>query len=179
MHRDDQGTRQNLRYTVIPRTLCFLTQGDDLLLLRGAPGKRLWRDRLNGVGGHLERGEDPLSAVRREVLEETGLEVAAPELRALVQIDGDANGGPGVLLFVFVAGAPSRDLLPSAEGALAWYPLPDVLAGRGSLAESLVDDLPCLLPRILGPGWHGQLVYGHYSADETGVVQYRFTSQGA
>jgi 8-oxo-dGTP diphosphatase len=167
---DPQATHHNSRYTVIPRTLCLLTHGDDVLLLRGAPNKRLWAGRLNGVGGHIEAGEDPASSARREILEETGLVVEALDLRAIVHVAGE-GGDPGVLLFVYVAAASTRAVHPSAEGALAWYPLADLLAHRGPLRATLVDDLPDLLPRIIGPGWSGALVYGYYAADADGVVR--------
>ncbi|MBP8252642.1 MAG: hypothetical protein KAX40_09770, partial [Herpetosiphon sp.] len=63
MGRDDQGINNSMhRWQVIPRVLCFVTAGDDsdryVLLLRGAPTKRIWANRLNGVGGHVERDED-------------------------------------------------------------------------------------------------------------------------
>jgi len=50
------------RYQVIPCVLCFITHRDDVLLLRGAPGKRLGPNRYNGVGGHIERNEDVFTA---------------------------------------------------------------------------------------------------------------------
>ena len=42
------------RYQVVPRTLCFIIHDDDVLLLRGAPTKRIWPNKYNGVGGHVE-----------------------------------------------------------------------------------------------------------------------------
>jgi len=60
MGREEQGVLGHERYVLIPRTLVFLFCGDQVLLLRGAPTKRIWPDRYNGLGGHLERGESLL-----------------------------------------------------------------------------------------------------------------------
>jgi len=67
----EQGVT-NDRYMVIPRTAIFPRRGDAYLLIKGAPNKRLWANKYNGLGGHVERGEDILSAAGRELLEETG-----------------------------------------------------------------------------------------------------------
>lgn len=144
------------RFVAYPRTLCFVLNGDDVLLLKGAPSKRLYANLYNGVGGHVERDEDVLASLYREVREETGLEIAAPVLRALIVADEGA--GPGVLIFVYTASSASRLLRPSAEGALAWVP-------RSRMLDfELVPDLRELLPRLLA-GDAGRLIYGHYSKD--------------
>ena len=65
MSKNDQGIDVSLkrqRYTVIPRTLVFITRDERVLLLRGAPTKRIWANKYNGIGGHIERDEDIYSA---------------------------------------------------------------------------------------------------------------------
>jgi len=120
MSRAGQGTDDlSGRHLVLPRTLCFVTWGDEVLLLRGAPDKRIWPNRYNGVGGHVERGEDVRSAARREIAEETGLTVEDLRLRGVVHVTPDAEG-VGVMLFVFAARAQQREVRPSAEGAAVW-----------------------------------------------------------
>ncbi len=104
MPKSDQGIDVSLkrqRYTVIPRTLVFITRGDHVLLLRGSPQKRIWANKYNGIGGHIERDEDIYSAAQREVREETGLEVEDLRLVGLINIDGDQP--TGIMLFVFTA----------------------------------------------------------------------------
>ena len=88
MPASDQGIRRD-RYMLIPRTLIFLRRGESVLLIRGAPNKPLWANKYNGVGGHIERGEDALSAARRELREETGL--TADPSAALRQAQGDSS----------------------------------------------------------------------------------------
>jgi len=57
------------RYTLYPRTLVFLFNQDQVLLIRRSPNAQLFPGMYNGVGGHVERGEDVLTAARREVRE--------------------------------------------------------------------------------------------------------------
>ena len=144
------------RFVAYPRTLCFVLDGDDVLLIKGAPGKRLYANQYNGVGGHVERGEDVLAGLRREVREETGLEIERPTLRALIVADD--GSGPGVIIFVYTATCASRSVQPSAEGDLIWAPRTHVLD------YDLVPDLRELLP-LLFAGPAGGIIYGHYGAD--------------
>ena len=73
MGADDQDARAAGRWLVVPRTLAFIRNGDDVLMMRRRADSRIYPGRYNGVGGHLERDEDPLTGVRREIREETGL----------------------------------------------------------------------------------------------------------
>lgn len=136
----DQGASFD-RYGLIPRTLIFLTRGERVLLLRGSVEKRLWPNHYNGVGGHIERGEDVLSAARRELKEETGLQ--ADWLRLVGTITIDAGPQVGIVVFVFKGECAEGDPHPSDEGSLEWIPF-------GKIANyPLVEDLYTILPRIL------------------------------
>ena len=159
MAKIDQGVEKSAhRYKVVPRTLCFITHGDEILLLRGAPTKRIWPDKYNGVGGHVEANEDIYTSALREMCEETGLDVEDVQLRGIVNVDTAQE--TGIIVFVFTARASGRDVQPSAEGMLEWV-RQDQFA-----ALDLVEDLPELLPRVLAMRPDDAPFFARYHYDE-------------
>lgn len=64
----------------------FLICGERVLLIRKSRPE--WqRGRLNGIGGHIETGESPAEAMRREFREEAGLDIDDWEHFATVRGD--------------------------------------------------------------------------------------------
>ena len=159
MPSSDQGVNSD-RYSVIPRTLIFITRDDKVLLLKGAGKKRLWAGLYNGVGGHIEMGEDPLSAAHRELFEETGLTNINLSLCGIVLVNTNTN--PGVCIFIFTGEAKNEELSDSNEGMLEWI-------GKSSFSGiPLVADLPILLPKILShkPGSDPFIAHSWYDEND-------------
>lgn len=169
------GSRKSGRYQVVPRTLIFVISinpasgGVEMLLLKGAPTKRLWANQYNGIGGHVESGEDFLAAAHRELAEETGLRDVDLILRGVINIAVHADGEAptGVAVFVFTGRTDERSVRSSGEGSLHWIPVAEV--------ESLplVDDLHQLLPLLRNSQG---MIYGHYQPDDDGAMTYHFRS---
>ncbi|MCU0520128.1 MAG: 8-oxo-dGTP diphosphatase [Anaerolineae bacterium] len=157
MRPEDQRSAAG-QYTVVARTLIFLTRGSKVLLLKGAPTKRLWAGKYNGIGGHLEPGESPYASALRELGEETGLTVDALALRGLVHVT--LPEPPGVVLFVFVGESSAGDPVASDEGTPEWVEQTELAA------LPLVDDLPALLPRVLVGD---TMTYAHYMVTNGGL----------
>ncbi len=170
MGKSDQIIIPN-RYQVVPRTLCFITHdpyGDDVLLLHGAPDKRIWPNQYNGIGGHVEPGEDVYTAALREIREETGLSVRDLRLRGVINIPVDAEDNSGILLFVFTAITAARDIRPSDEGTPEW------VNGDHAAELDLVEDLPTLLPRVLAMGPDDPPFFAHYHYDDQNRLNINF-----
>lgn len=168
MGASEQGANATAgRWLTVPRTLCFILNGDDILLMKRAAHKRIFPNRYNGVGGHIERDEDPYSGAKREILEETGLQVHDLRLQAVYNID--AGEASGIILFVFTGYSTSREFVSDTEeGTLHWV-------SRMELAQlDLVEDLPLILPPILNQPEDSPPLFVHVSYDVDDQIVMRF-----
>lgn len=168
MPSSDQGITHD-RYTLIPRTLIFLTGGDSVLLIKGAPDKRLWANQFNGIGGHIEQGEDILSAAHRELKEETGLEAEAVELWLCGTIMIDTGTSPGVGIYVFRGECIQGKIQSSSEGRLAWLPFSELWS------LPIVEDLHILLPKVLAHKKVDPPLSALYQYDEQDQLKIQFS----
>lgn len=133
-------------------TICFCRSGDRVLLLhrRRPPNAGLW----NGVGGKLAPGERPADCIRREVREETGLDLTPPGLLRFAGIVTWTVGAdptmPSSGMYAFVADLGLAPAWPgdrdTPEGPLRWHPLAFV----ADLANpAVVSNLPYFVPPML------------------------------
>jgi 8-oxo-dGTP diphosphatase len=157
----DQGLNQE-RYMLVPRTLIFLTRGERILLIKGAHNKRLWANLYNGIGGHVEPGEDVLSAAYRELIEETNLIPDELLLCATVTIDTGQN--PGIVLFVLRGECTQGEPISSHEGKPEWVSINQLTM------LPLVEDLPILLEHILAMRKGEPPLAAHYFYDASGKM---------
>ncbi len=96
-------------------TMCLLTDGDKVLLQNRT--KDTWAGYAM-PGGHVEKGESIVEAVKREVKEETGLTILDPVLVGVKQFPIE-NGR--YIVFLFKATKFTGTLTSSEEGHMEWF----------------------------------------------------------
>jgi 8-oxo-dGTP diphosphatase len=154
------------RYQVIPRTLIFLFDGNRVLLLKGRADKKIWAGKYNGLGGHIESGEDVLTSARRELHEEAGIANSHLDLCGVVTIS--LNNGNGIMLFVFKGRYEGEKLIESREGLLEWIEI-------NKLGEiEAVEDLHTILPVVhrRKPGEEPFFARYHYNEDGKLIIKF-------
>lgn len=93
-------------------------------------------------GGHVEPGESVVESVRREMKEETGLDIINPRLCGIKQFPKD---GGRYLVFLFEATEYMGVLRSSEEGEMRWLSREELKSVR------TVDDLQLLIDTMLDP----------------------------
>ena len=75
-------------------------------------------------GGHVESGESFTDAVKREVLEETGLKISAPRLCGIK--DWIEEDGRRYVVHLYQTDRFEGEVISSEEGRIFWLPLCDL-----------------------------------------------------
>ncbi len=122
------------RYQVIPRVLCLVYFQDEVLLIKGSKAKD-WAGVLNGVGGHIEKGEGVIEAAEREIEEETGLKVKNTRLKGVVHVDNFFE--KQIMMFVTTSQAETKEVVANEEGELVWIKVHEL--GNHKVMEDLEE----------------------------------------
>jgi 8-oxo-dGTP diphosphatase len=149
------------RYQLVPRTLIFIKKKNKYLLIHKKKPESFGFNKINGVGGHIERGEEPFESAFREIAEETGLKVGNLELTAILFID--INTTPGIQVFVFKAEFLDGEIKYSDEGELHWMPLSEI---KNNL--DVVSDVPDLI----------RICEAHKKGSKPQIIKYLYNGSG-
>ena len=133
------------RYTVIPRTCNFVfNENGEILLLKFSEVKGGMAGFYDPPGGHIEEGEGILESARREIKEETGLEVENLKLKGVVHVTNFF--GKNLCLFITMSMALHGKLVECEEGTLHWV-------DQEKLDEiKIFEDLKLILEKVLDNG---------------------------
>ncbi len=111
-------------YTPIVATLGYVLSPDGrqaLMIHRNARPGDQHLGKYNGLGGKVERDEDVAAGMRREILEEAGIECGTMRMRGTISWPGFGRQGEDWFGFVFViddfTGTPFTS---NPEGSLEW-----------------------------------------------------------
>ena len=100
-------------------TLCYITRGNDVLMLHRVKKKNdINKDKWIGIGGKFEGDESPDECILREAKEETGLTLTSLKCRGIVTVVNDACEGE--YMFLFTADGFEGELKECDEGDLQW-----------------------------------------------------------
>lgn len=115
--------------------------------------------KYNGLGGKIERDEDVVAGMRRELAEEASIDVISMRLRGTISWPGFGRAGEDWFGFIFLVDA-WRGSPPAAndEGTLEWVEMDTIL--ELPLWEGDRHFLPLVFdqdPR----GFHGVMPYRH------------------
>lgn len=99
----------------------ILRRADQVLLCHRSPGRRWYPDVWDFPGGHVEAGEDPEDALRRELAEELGIELQGVDGDPVLHLAVPQND---LDLTVWVSrrwrGTPVN-LQPDEHDAIGWF----------------------------------------------------------
>ncbi|MCA9397885.1 NUDIX domain-containing protein [candidate division WWE3 bacterium] len=149
------------RHSVIPRTMCFIFNDNDVLLMKGSD-KKEWAGKYDPVGGHIEAQEDVLDSALREIQEETGLIPDNASVRGIIHVSNFFHKNK--MLFVITATTDTRKVVHGEEGTLEWIPIEQVHE------INTFDDVKPIIDAVVALESH-QLITGRIVFDDDNIPE--------
>ncbi len=130
MNPFESGTRK-----VIPAVLIYPKCENKVLMIHrnGSKAGDYHEGKWNGLGGKFELNESPLECARRELLEESGLDLSVDRFRPLGVLqfpNFKPHKNEDWMVYVFSAEVSAGEmdkLAPCSEGSLHWIPRSDIM----------------------------------------------------
>lgn len=105
---------------IINATLCYIKHNSKtLMLLRNKKQNDYHKNKYNGVGGKLEKGESIEECAIREIKEETGLTATKLNLKGIISFPNFDKVNDWIV-YIFTVTSFKGDLIDSNEGTLEW-----------------------------------------------------------
>lgn len=126
--------------------ICEMT---NMCLIQNSKGEILFQKRTKKdwpgytlPGGHVEKNENLVDSVKREIYEETGLKIINPTLKGVFEYKTKPNQDM-YLVFMYFVNKYEGIVKDSLEGHLSWMRIKDVPK------EELAEDMDLILKLIL------------------------------
>ncbi|OGE70562.1 hypothetical protein A2617_03350 [Candidatus Daviesbacteria bacterium RIFOXYD1_FULL_41_10] len=144
-------------------TLCFPIDGERVLL--AFKTKKIGKDRWNGYGGGIKKGETPRGAAVRELKEESGLDVLQADLTKMAVVDfhNTTAKGENFICQVHVFVTPRWTGVPTGDEAMitpTWFEINNL-----PFEEMMPADRFWLPPVLDGKKIRAEVHYGPFQKE--------------
>lgn len=141
--------------------------GEEVLMFRRSDTKKVFPGWLALPGGHIEAGEDPLSAAIREVHEEVGVLLPPTQVQLkFVAMHQHIDRNELFVVFGFLASVTTKPdvIVSSREGSATWMDKIQVMS-----KQEVFPPVKYYLPHMLGnkPG----IIYNYSIWDDSQLVR--------
>jgi len=112
------------RHTVLLRTLCFILNNKNQVLLMERGSGKFDAGMFNVLGGHVEKGEDIVESANREIYEESGIKPNKTKIIGIIHVSDFFS--KNILMFVTKSHTNQIETSASEEGSLRWVNMDEI-----------------------------------------------------
>ncbi len=143
----------------------YIVKENKVLMMRRSAQKTLLPGFLQPIGGKVDLDEDPLSAAKRELMEEANIQVSDLKLKGIVtevKSKKDSHYQTNWQIFHFVGHYDKDNLGTTEEGELVWLTLNEIKQGK------LSDSVRTMIDQLLEES--SKVVFAKYTYGENNTL---------